>query len=181
MEISLRHAAIEITSADRHQTVTLDPKKYQTDSLMPVVRVVGLHSILDRKRRILPEHYEWAEKYAKAQEILQGARDGKSMIERNVYETGGPVYDPATAAAQFIRLSDARMTIAQRDIIMHACVWAHRIGDCAIVMGIYPGDDETMKQFEDRTRSRVERAVKLAIYAGSGIPEKLDEQKPAKP
>ncbi|HQT89131.1 MAG TPA: hypothetical protein PK677_11340 [Acidiphilium sp.] len=173
---------IEISTADRKQTVILDPKKYQTDSLFPVVRVEGLHSYLDRKRRISPEHYQWAEKYTKAQEILRGARDGRALIERGVDEAeGGSVFDTPTAAAQFVRFSDGRMTSDQRDVIMHACVWAHRIGDCAIVLRIYPGDDETMKQFEDRTRARVELAVRLAIYAGSGVPQTKDEQRTPKP
>lgn len=159
---SLTHAHVEYQK----------PLRYERGE--PVARLVGMHDRLVDADRITEPQWLWATRYVRETEILAGGREGKSDTER-VDECSEPVYDRATAAAQFLRLAHKRMTPDQKALMISACVMAHRVADVAVVMRIYPDDDETMRGFTERVKRAVTNAVQTAIIVGSGISQEKQQ------
>lgn len=151
----------------------------------PVPRRVGLHDRLVDQGKINAAQWEWACRYVRESEIIEGGRDGKSDRERVDEGLSEPIYDRQTAAAGFLRLSHGRMTLAQRELMQAACVMAYRIYDIAMLMGLEQrggtaaGKEqiEAISMFTRRVAGRVTRAVVKCIEAGSGIVEGVDREK----
>ncbi|HQT38380.1 MAG TPA: hypothetical protein PK231_03070 [Acidocella sp.] len=127
-----------------------------------------MHDRLVKADKITVEEWQWASRYCLDLERVQGARPGKPEVESDKTYQGQAIYDRRAMAATFIRASDGRMTRADRDIVISACVQAHRVCDVAIVCGIYPTDDETMEDYAKRVDAKVKTRVVAAIQVGAG-------------
>ncbi|MDE3023485.1 MAG: hypothetical protein KGI54_16825 [Pseudomonadota bacterium] len=150
------HAHIEVIQPPRNTAI------------LPVSRRVGMHDRLVKSDKITIEEWQWVSRYCLDLERVQGAKPGKPEFESEHSDGGLQIYDRRAMAATFIRLSDARMSKKEREIVISACVQAHRVCDVAIVCGLLPGDDETMEAFSRRIDAAVKKRVVLAIGYGSG-------------
>jgi hypothetical protein len=167
----------------KHEVAMIEPSRFTTD--IPVPRIVGVHDLLSKSRRISDAQWTWADRYCREIEVLEGGRDGAALTA-GASDRSEPIYDRGTAAAQFVRRAHDRMDADQRGLMMAACVMALSVVSVAEkVLGVarkeYGGDlgakaRESDAAFDKRVRERVYREVRRAIIAGSGIKDECEKE-----
>lgn len=134
----------------------------------PVIRRQGLHDRLWDAGKIESAEWSWVERYALDCEIERGARTGARLDAAALGRADLSYDDIVIMAASRLRQARERMSSMQREVVEAACVHAQRVADVAVLMGIEPGEDETVAAFANRVGRRVERAVTMGIKAAFG-------------
>lgn len=141
----------------------IKPAKYSRDP--GALRRTGLHNRLLDLRKITPEQWDWCESYARAYEIVSsGGLTGRSSSGKVDEATNSQFWPGSVRAAIWLRAQDVRLSLADRELLVAACVYAARVVDLARrFLELAPRDDETLVQFRARVAGRVERAVRDVI------------------
>jgi hypothetical protein len=124
-------------------------------------RTVPVHLRLFRKGRLTPAELVWCEAFAGAWERCPRYRTGWPRADGRGGHADLEPSEAALYAARFVqRTSEAAGE--HFEFLVGAIVEGYRICDLAVMIGLKPGDDETMVAFSNRVGPRVEdKIVKL--------------------
>ncbi len=145
-----------------HDVEQIAPARYEPADRLRPWRRVPAHLRLCRQQRITADEFSWCEAFARACEAAPRYRGGWTLDDVGGGHTGPEPSESALDAARLVSRV-VRAAGAAADLLVGAVVEGYRICDLAVVIGLYPRDDETMSAFGNRVGARVDARVVALI------------------
>ena len=135
-------------------------------------RRVGLHTRLHARGKLTDAEWVWAARYVDEYEIAAGGRPGRPDSEPADPYRGPLIYNRQCAAAAFLARADARITWAERRVLIAACVECAVVVDLGPMLGLWRKQGEADDRYEDRIKNRVVAECVRIIRQACGAAKK---------